>query len=251
MSNEKTLSYGHDNWRDAYLAKNAEAKELKEKLAAREKELVDYAKEATATENSLRASLRHTNAELVRLKREQEERLTPPANFFTAPEVGIHEEGFLPNRGRANESVCTLKVPGGWIYEFYSRKSFPHSDKASKTKLRAAVFVPEPQPGSEELEEARRELAEMRSNYENACVTIAKMHEAAVGEVRGPIYGVVKDVSTLRQKMLRLNMERNQYIQACNNREEDIKKLNDEIKKLREAKEDLEKLVWALRNEGK
>lgn len=49
-----------------------------------------------------------------------------------------------------------------------------------------------------ELEDARRELAEMRRSYESACVTIADMHEAAVGEIRGPIRGVVEDVADVR-----------------------------------------------------
>ncbi|MCL6734410.1 hypothetical protein [Streptomyces neyagawaensis] len=49
-----------------------------------------------------------------------------------------------------------------------------------------------------ELEDARRELGEMRGSYERACQTIAAMHKAAVGEVRGPIRGVVEDVEDVR-----------------------------------------------------
>ncbi|AMW11640.1 hypothetical protein A4E84_20360 [Streptomyces qaidamensis] len=49
-----------------------------------------------------------------------------------------------------------------------------------------------------ELEDTQRDLAEMRRSYESACVTIAAMHEAAVGEVRGPIRGVVEDVADVR-----------------------------------------------------
>lgn len=37
-----------------------------------------------------------------------------------------------------------------------------------------------------------------REEYDAACQTIAAMHEAAVGEVRGPIVGVVEDVRNVR-----------------------------------------------------
>lgn len=43
-----------------------------------------------------------------------------------------------------------------------------------------------------------RDLDEMRSNYEHACLTVAQMHEAAMGEVTGPNKGVVEDVLDLR-----------------------------------------------------
>lgn len=37
-----------------------------------------------------------------------------------------------------------------------------------------------------------------RAEYDAACVTLAQMHAAAVGEVRGPIRGVVEDVADVR-----------------------------------------------------
>ena len=44
--------------------------------------------------------------------------------------------------------------------------------------------------------------AEMKGNYERACQTIAEMHAAAVGEVTGPIRGVVEDVADLRARLV-------------------------------------------------
>lgn len=49
-----------------------------------------------------------------------------------------------------------------------------------------------------DLADTRRDLDEMRGAYERACQTIAAMHEAAVGEVRGPVRGVVEDVADVR-----------------------------------------------------
>lgn len=45
---------------------------------------------------------------------------------------------------------------------------------------------------------AERKLNQLRRDYESACQTIAKMHEAAVGEVTGPKRGVIEDVEDLR-----------------------------------------------------
>ena len=47
----------------------------------------------------------------------------------------------------------------------------------------------------------RKQLEGMESDYESACVLVAKMHEAAVGGIRGPIAGVVEDVLNLRTKL--------------------------------------------------
>ncbi|WP_405960581.1 hypothetical protein OG235_24615 [Streptomyces sp. NBC_00024] len=49
-----------------------------------------------------------------------------------------------------------------------------------------------------QLEDAERERDEHKESYLKACTTIAAMHEAAVGEVRGPNRGVVEDVEDVR-----------------------------------------------------
>ncbi|WP_216588559.1 3'-5' exonuclease [Streptomyces brasiliscabiei] len=51
-----------------------------------------------------------------------------------------------------------------------------------------------------ELEDAERERDEHKENYLSACGTIAAMHKAAVGEVRGPHRGVVEDVADVRER---------------------------------------------------
>lgn len=43
-----------------------------------------------------------------------------------------------------------------------------------------------------------RQVADLRTDYEGACKTIAQMHVAAMGEIRGPRRGVVADVEDLR-----------------------------------------------------
>lgn len=52
--------------------------------------------------------------------------------------------------------------------------------------------------------EARAECDARKQELQRACKTIADMHEAAVGEVRGPIRGIVDDVRDLRDRMLAL-----------------------------------------------
>lgn len=43
--------------------------------------------------------------------------------------------------------------------------------------------------------------ARLKEDYERACKTVAEMHAAAVGEIRGPIKGVVEDVAALRSAL--------------------------------------------------
>ena len=53
----------------------------------------------------------------------------------------------------------------------------------------------------------RAENARLRADYTNACSTIAAMHAAAVGEVRGSTLGVVEDVATVREAANRLRQK--------------------------------------------
>jgi hypothetical protein len=48
------------------------------------------------------------------------------------------------------------------------------------------------------------ELAAAKEDYIRACQTVAEMHAAAVGEVRGPRIGVVEDVVAIREQRDRL-----------------------------------------------
>ena len=49
------------------------------------------------------------------------------------------------------------------------------------------------------FEEERRHRLKAESDHGGACATIAKMHAAAVGELRGPTCGIVEDVEDLRK----------------------------------------------------
>jgi len=51
---------------------------------------------------------------------------------------------------------------------------------------------------SDQLDALYAERDEHKQDYLNACKTIAAMHKAAVGEVRGPGRGVVEDVEDVR-----------------------------------------------------
>jgi len=48
------------------------------------------------------------------------------------------------------------------------------------------------------------EVERLRAAHGEACQLVARMHEAAVGEVRGPSVGVVEDVAALRAEVERL-----------------------------------------------
>ncbi len=50
------------------------------------------------------------------------------------------------------------------------------------------------------LNEAQRELTETCERYEIACETAAKMHAAAVGEIKGPHIDPVQDVANVRRE---------------------------------------------------
>lgn len=54
-----------------------------------------------------------------------------------------------------------------------------------------------------DLDELYFDIDNLRNAQDSACRTVALMHEAAVGEVRGPIRGVVEDVADIRERALR------------------------------------------------
>ncbi|MFF9199989.1 hypothetical protein ACF09L_32760 [Streptomyces sp. NPDC014779] len=51
-------------------------------------------------------------------------------------------------------------------------------------------------------------VEELTVDYHRACGTIAAMHAAAVGQITGPIRGVVEDVADVRAAMLQAEAER-------------------------------------------
>jgi len=62
-----------------------------------------------------------------------------------------------------------------------------------------------PPPSPDELASAKADAERYKADYIAACELVAKMHAAAIGEVRGPIRGVVEDVEDLRARYLRLS----------------------------------------------
>ena len=63
---------------------------------------------------------------------------------------------------------------------------------------------------SNELDELQAERDRFKADYVRACATIAAMHEAAVGEVCGPIRGAVEDIEDVRTRAERAEAERDQ-----------------------------------------
>lgn len=76
-------------------------------------------------------------------------------------------------------------------------------------------------------------LRDAEERYEGACVTIAQMHAAAVGEVTGPKRGVVEDVADVRAKMLEWKKgveDANRLTQEYDRRCEKLERENDALR---------------------
>jgi hypothetical protein len=59
------------------------------------------------------------------------------------------------------------------------------------------------QLNSDDLDELYYDVDNLRAAQGSACRTVADMHAAAVGEVRGPTRGVVEDVADVRERAVR------------------------------------------------
>lgn len=49
-----------------------------------------------------------------------------------------------------------------------------------------------------EIDQLRAEVERLRGEYDHACGLVARMHTAAMGEIRGPVRGVEEDVEDVR-----------------------------------------------------
>lgn len=56
------------------------------------------------------------------------------------------------------------------------------------------------------------QITRWKEEYEKAAGLVADMHAAAVGEVRGPIRGVVEDVQDMRAELLMLRQEKTSHV---------------------------------------
>ena len=52
----------------------------------------------------------------------------------------------------------------------------------------------------ERAEKSEAEVERIKEQYESAAESVARMHEAAVGEIRGPIISVIEDIKAVRQR---------------------------------------------------
>lgn len=52
------------------------------------------------------------------------------------------------------------------------------------------------------VETLEQKIAEKNDAYRAACAVVAKMHEAAIGEVVGPVLGVVEVVANVREQLI-------------------------------------------------
>jgi len=57
------------------------------------------------------------------------------------------------------------------------------------------------------IESLRADVARFKEDHGQACKTIADMHAAALGEVCGPVRGVVEDVADLRESFEKKSAE--------------------------------------------
>lgn len=65
------------------------------------------------------------------------------------------------------------------------------------------------------LEAVTKESERYKADYEGACQTVALMHEAAAGEVRGPNRGVVEDIADLRKERDQARAEAERLWKIC------------------------------------
>lgn len=133
---------------------------------------------------------------------------------LAAMKVGIEVAGPLPWSSRKLSYAVGVEPPGvdtahtafgdaRWARDVYDAVMVPKPFELT-WEGRAKHAIGEYARMAIDLADTRRDLDEMRGDYERACVTVAAMHEAAVGEVRGPNHGVVEDVADVRAAVERV-----------------------------------------------
>lgn len=97
----------------------------------------------------------------------------------------------------------------------------------------------------EVVQDPKDRLDEMEKSWGNACKTVAEMHAAAVGEITGPIRGVVENVADLksRYEFNRVTLERLQAILKWLNTGYNYYGLNDWLTEQPPGESDLIELV--------
>ena len=95
------------------------------------------------------------------------------------------------------ERIRELEKSPDWVDELAKVRS----DNARLTALVDTLRT--------DSERVSAENAALKDDYQNACYLVAKMHEAAMGEIRGPIRGPVEDIEDLRADKNILDTENN------------------------------------------
>ena len=89
-----------------------------------------------------------------------------------------------------------------------------------------------------EKAELQAEVERLKTDYEGACKTIAEMHAAAVGEIRGPSRGVVEDMADLYREKAELESKlceetaKNASLQVALDEAKNVGHLKDRRKKI-------------------
>ena len=83
-------------------------------------------------------------------------------------------------------------------FDFCTCSEYRYHECADMPELfEVAIFFTEQQLAAKDAE-----IARLQSAYDFATVLVAKLHVAAMGEVVGPVLGVVEDVANVREQML-------------------------------------------------
>ena len=76
------------------------------------------------------------------------------------------------------------------------------------------------------------EVERLKEQYESAAESVARMHEAAVGEIRGPIISVIDDIKAVRERAEKAEAEverLRELLSLEKNGHEGMKKICDKI----------------------
>ena len=98
--------------------------------------------------------------------------------------------------GSSHDRIYAFRRKGQ--FDFCTCSEYRYHECAAMPELfEMAIFFTEQQVAAKDAE-----IARLQSAYDFATVLVAKLHVAAMGEVVGPVLGVVEDVANVREQML-------------------------------------------------
>lgn len=126
---------------------------------------------------------------------------TEPINTTPAP-----ANGATPESGTAKILREQFRNHEGWMNHPLAVRAFELERDLAAVALRAnhatSAYIAaykERDALKDQLTAAQAEIARLKEDHDSCCRLVAEMHAAAVGGVRGPVVGVVEDVSALKQ----------------------------------------------------